>query len=338
MRNWSVWLPWRVATEQALYADDGFYRSESPASHFRTSVHASPRFAGALLVLLGRIDAALGHPAELDVIDMGAGRGELLSQLVALAPKDLAARLHPVAVELRARPPELPDAVEWRPAMPDSVTGLVIANEWLDNVPVNVAAWTHQGFRLVLVDPETGEERLDGPPEPDDQAWLDRWWPLTSVVDRAEIGRPRDEAWVDLAARVRRGVALAIDYGHTLSDRPPGGTLAAYRLGRSVVPIPDGTCDICTHVAVDSCAEATFRSVPGRGKLTTQREVLRSLGVHGKRPLPSLSRTDPLEYLRLLRQASEEGELIDPSGLGGFRWLIHLVDVDPVPFDDSATG
>src|SRR5262249_28255637 len=37
---------WRTAMERALYGPEGFYtRGERPAAHFRTSVHASHRFA-----------------------------------------------------------------------------------------------------------------------------------------------------------------------------------------------------------------------------------------------------------------------------------------------------
>jgi hypothetical protein len=39
-----------------LYGPDGFFVRDSPADHFRTSVHASPLFAGALLRLVQQID------------------------------------------------------------------------------------------------------------------------------------------------------------------------------------------------------------------------------------------------------------------------------------------
>ena len=49
--------------DRALYGPDGFFVSGAgPAAHFRTSVHASPVFAAALLRLLDQVDAALGHP------------------------------------------------------------------------------------------------------------------------------------------------------------------------------------------------------------------------------------------------------------------------------------
>ena len=38
---------WKQAWDAALYGADGFFRRESPAAHFRTSVHASPLFAAA---------------------------------------------------------------------------------------------------------------------------------------------------------------------------------------------------------------------------------------------------------------------------------------------------
>ena len=81
-----MWTTWRAATQDALYGQGGFYaRGERPAAHFRTSVHASPRYAGAVLALLRHADAALGHPDRLDLVDIGAGQGELLSQVLALA-------------------------------------------------------------------------------------------------------------------------------------------------------------------------------------------------------------------------------------------------------------
>jgi len=84
--------------QAALYGPAGFYaRGERPAWHFRTSVHVSPRYAGALLTVLRAVDAALGRPERLDVVDIGAGRGELLAALLTLASRGLAGRLPPPA-------------------------------------------------------------------------------------------------------------------------------------------------------------------------------------------------------------------------------------------------
>jgi SAM-dependent MidA family methyltransferase len=319
-----MWLSWKAATERALYGEGGFYRrSERPSAHFRTSVHASPRFADALLALLCQVDSALGMPPVLDLVDVGAGEGELLVRLMEIAPRNLADRLRLTAVEVRARPNGLPRDIHWQGTLPAEVTGLVIANEWLDNVPVDVVERTEDGVQLVYVDTETGDERLGEPPAPEDQAWLDRWWPLTSVGDRAEIGLPRDTAWADLVGRLRRGSVLAIDYGHHLADRPPYGSLSAFQDGREVTPIPDGSRDICAHVALDSCAEVA-------GALLTQRAALSALGIDGRRPPLDQARTDPAGYLTRLQQASEEGELLDPAGLGGFGWILHSVGVCPL--------
>ncbi|MEU7702606.1 hypothetical protein AB0B81_30845, partial [Streptomyces sp. NPDC039028] len=77
------WQGWRQATERALYGPGGFYlRPEGPAGHFRTSVHASPLFAGAVARLLAEVAEELGT-SEVDLVDVGAGRGELLTGVLA---------------------------------------------------------------------------------------------------------------------------------------------------------------------------------------------------------------------------------------------------------------
>ena len=72
----------------ALYGPGGFYaRGEPPARHFRTSVHVSPSYAAAIWELLRQVDAGLGHPGRIDLVDVGAGRGELLEHVLAAAER-----------------------------------------------------------------------------------------------------------------------------------------------------------------------------------------------------------------------------------------------------------
>lgn len=316
-----VWLTWRAATERALYGEDGFYLRERPSGHFRTSVGASTVLAGAVLRELAAVDAELGGPPRIDLVDVGAGEGGLAAGVLAAAPPDLRTRLRVTAVDLAPRPPGLPKEIAWAAAVPDGIRGLVIANEWLDNVPTDVAEQTADGPRLVLVDPSDGRERLGDRPQEADLAWLDRWWPMRTTGERAEIGRPRDEAWASVIVRLAQGRAIAIDYAHRLDGRPPYGTLTGYRDGGIVAPVPDGSCDITAHVALDACAAAGERAGAVNTILTTQREALRALGVTGTRPPVERAHTDPRGYLQALVRASEEAELITPDGLGAFTWL-----------------
>jgi SAM-dependent MidA family methyltransferase len=306
---------WKTAWDHALYGPDGFFRRESPAAHFRTSVHASAQFAAAL--------ARLARQDGLDtVVDIGAGRGELLRQLHALDPS-----LTLLGVEVAERPADLPPGVDWTAALPEAVDGLLVANEWLDNIPCHVVEVDASGVtRVVHVDPGTGLETLGSdvtdPSVPQSlSAWCERWWPLDRAEPgtRAEVGTSRDAAWADVVRRVRRGVAVAVDYGHTRADRPPFGSLRSYRDGREVDVLPDGSRDVTGHVAVDAVAAAV------QGQVVTQREALHRLGVRGDRPDLAEAGRDPQGYVRALSRASEAAELTSPHGLGGFFWVMSRV-------------
>ncbi|MDT0568983.1 SAM-dependent methyltransferase [Streptomyces sp. DSM 3412] len=317
---------WLTAAQEALYGPHGFYlRPEGPAGHFRTSVHASPLYAAAVARLLCRVDEALGRPGELAFVDLGAGRGELVSGVVDALPAEVSSRTRAYAVELADRPPGLDHRIEWAAEPPKGVSGLLFANEWLDNVPVEVVEVDAAGVaRLVLVR-EDGAETLGAPVGGAEAEWLDRWWPLAPEEGlRAEVGLPRDRAWAAAVAGVGRGLAVAVDYAHLAGSRPPFGTLTGFRDGRETTPVPDGSCDITAHVALDACA------LPG-ARLLTQREALRALGVTGGRPPLSLATTDPAAYVRALAGAGEAAELTAPGGLGDFGWLLQPVGIpDPL--------
>ncbi|WP_395572921.1 SAM-dependent methyltransferase [Streptomyces sp. BK79] len=333
------WRGWREATLEALYGPAGFYRGpEGPAGHFRTSVHASPLFAGAVARLLCRLDAALGRPASLAFVDMAAGRGELVTGVLAALPADVAARTRAYAVEVAGRPEGLDPRIEWLAEPPRGVTGLLFANEWLDNVPVDVAEVDAAGVARRVLVRDDGTERLGEPVTGADAEWLARWWPLPGEEGlRAEIGLPRDAAWASAVATLDAGLAVAADYAHTADARPPFGTLTGFREGRETPPVPDGSCDLTSHVALDACASAhTERCAPEHtppdALLRPQRDALRALGLIGVRPPLALAATDPAAYVRALAGASEAAELTAPGGLGDFVWLLQPVG----PLDAAA--
>ncbi|MDR6976640.1 SAM-dependent MidA family methyltransferase [Streptomyces sp. 3330] len=341
------WRGWRAATREALYGEDGtggFYRrSEGPAGHFRTSVHASPLFAGAVARLLCRVDEALGRPSSLDFVDMAAGRGELVTGVLAALPAEVAARTRAYAVEIADRPADLPHRIAWLPAPPRQLTGLLFANEWLDNVPVEVVEVDPAGAaRLVLVQ-DTGAERLGERVSGAEAEWLARWWPTAGEEGlRAEVGLPRDTAWASAVSCLEDGLAVAVDYGHRADARPPFGTLTGFREGRETAPVPDGSCDITAHVALDACAAAGATAAKATApesdgpRLLTQRAALRALGVTGARPPLALASTDPAAYVRALAGAGEAAELIAPGGLGDFGWLLQPVGI-PHPLAPEPT-
>jgi SAM-dependent MidA family methyltransferase len=301
-------------------------------------VHASPLFAGAAARLLCRVDAALGRPASLGFVDMAAGRGELVTAVLAALPPDVAARTHAYAVEVAGRPEGLDPRIEWLTEPPRGVTGLLFANEWLDNVPVDVAEVDSAGVaRRVLVRGD-GTERLGEPVAGADAEWLARWWPLPGEEGlRAEIGLPRDAAWASAVATLDAGLAVAADYAHSRGARPPFGTLTGFREGRETPPVPDGSCDLTAHVALDACASAHAERcapehTPPAALLRPQRDALRALGLTGVRPPLALATTDPAAYVRALAAASAAAELTAPGGLGDFVWLLQPVG----PLDASA--
>jgi SAM-dependent MidA family methyltransferase len=331
--------PWSQAWAHAAFGEGGFYADPEhpgPGAHFRTSAHVGSVLARALAQLLDEVDNRLGSPAALDLVDVGAGRGELVAAVLASAPDELAARVRATAIDLRPRPDGLDPRVRWvhgtaPHALPMQVHGLLVAHEWLDDVPLDVVEVDPDGTpRLVLVDADGTES--PGPSLDDDQGWaahgldaaaardwLARWWPVAEPGDRAEVGRSRDLHWQVAVRRLVAGTALAVDYGHTATGRPRRGTLTAYADGRRLRPVPDGTANLTAHVALDALLDGC--APLGRTTLRTQRDSLLELGVDPALPDATSASTEPVAYAAALRDAADASELLDPAGLGGFAWL-----------------
>ena len=325
-------VPWRMAWQRALYGPHGFYRrTEGPAGHFTTATH------GATGRVLARALWAWADRYGLDeIVDVGAGRGELLTHLDAEQPG------RPLSgLDVVPRPAHLPEDVGWVESpggaaladgwRPDRA--LVVAHEWLDVVPCTIAQVASDGtLRELLTTPFPGScSAPSGNPAPSttnqflgpalsgpDLEWCQRFWtsalsPQARPGDRVEVGRQRDDAWSALLDRLAPGsVAVAVDYGHTVAERPREGTLAAYREGHLVDPVPDGSCDLTAHVAVDSLRQT---------RRLRQREAVEAVAL----PTHASASVDPAGYLQALADHSAVAELRRPDGLGDFWWVIAQV-------------
>ena len=308
---------WFDAWIESAFGADGFWRRHWPDEHFRTATSSSSLIAESLAALLDRLEISV-------VIDVGAGRGQLLAALAALR-QDL--RL--AGIDLRPRPEALPAEVDWAEDLWDvryggwttgraeallreSGPAMIVCCEWLDDLPCRVVHREADGWREVVVD-EGGEQR-PGPRLVDaDLDWADRWWP---TGQRAEIGLARDRAWSALAAVVRRrgGCAVMIDYGHRQLERPPEGSFAAYRDGRAVEPVPSAEMNLTAHVSIDSVRVAGEAAGLTTELCCRQGEAMARLGT------PAAADPNPLVELS---QRSERAALSAPSGWGSHWWLVQ---------------
>lgn len=336
-------MDWLEEWWNATLADGGFWLHERPADHFRTSLGQ----AGDRTLTTSFVDLLLGASPLLPerrtglaalraalagvrgVVDLGAGEGMLLDELATRRPEWM---LH--GVDVRPRPADLPVGVGWTTARWDvrseQWTGiqdarrlrpwpgpprplLVLAHEWLDDLPCRVACRDPDGWQLLGPDGPTGRV-----PAAAELSWLETWAGDATV---AEIGLTRDRAWARVAAALSPGsVLLAVDYGHLRATRPAHGALAGYRHGRCVPPVPDGRTNITAAVAVDALAAAT-ESVPGleRVLLARQAEVVQEVS---ERPAGEPTADSGLQRLVA---ANRRRVLADPARWGSNWWIAHRV-------------
>ncbi len=324
--------PWFDAWVEYAYGSEGFWRYNRPDEHFRTAASGTGLFAE----LISGLVAA--RPEITRVVDIGAGDGRLLGQLADRCADGRLRDLSLCGVDLRPRLAELPDRVEWvqdlwdvryaswTSGAADAVLGpdgpiMIICAEWLDDLPCPVVAWQADGWRQVVID-ESGAEQVGPRLEGAQLEWADRWWPRGGL---AEIGLNRDRAWSSLIEVVTRcgGCALMIDYGHLAVARPVHGSLAAYREGRAVDPVPGPNLNLTAHVAVDAVRAAGEQHGATTVHCCLQSEVIPLLRPH----------EDPIsdhghdrhghDQLRDLARRSEWAALTSDHVWGSHWWLLQ---------------
>jgi SAM-dependent MidA family methyltransferase len=338
------WISFERYMAMALYEPGlGYYSAGSRKlgadGDFITAPEISPLFSRCVASQSAQVLSAIGGG---DVLEFGAGSGvmaaEVLLELERLRQLPTRYLILDVSADLRARQratleeraPHLLPCVQWLDALPEAFEGVMLANEVLDAMPVqrfrirandvNALGVTWQLGRLDWSEvraPTSLANAVRGIEKELGCALPDRY---TSEIN---MHLP---AWIaGLAAALKRGVALLIDYGlprrdYYRADRSEGTLLCHFRHRfHDDALVNVGLQDIGAWVDFTAVAEAAADAGLRVAGYCTQSQFLMGTGID--RYLAALASEDLPARMQVARQAmvltlpNEMGERFKVIGL-----------------------
>lgn len=320
---------------------------------FFTSAHLGADFGELLAAQFLQIWEILAKPVRFTLVEMGAGQGilamDILSYLEQHHPDFFAA----ISYTIVERSPSLiehqqqrlhkyQDRVQWltlEQIPENSLVGCCFSNELVDALAVHQFVIEKRQIREIYVTAPakdfssiTFTEVVDEPSTPRIREYFELVEiPLLSpaYLDgyRSEVNLAALDWLAAIAARLKCGYLLTIDYGYTAQRyynpmRSHGTLQCYYRHHRHNNPyIYIGRQDLTAHVdftALQKWGERCELSTVG---ITQQGLFLMALGLGDR--IAALASSAPNSIQRLLSQRDSLHQLIDPNGLGGFNVLVQ---------------
>jgi SAM-dependent MidA family methyltransferase len=315
----------------ALYGRHGFYNAGGRAGrrggHFLTSPEVGPLFGAVLARALDGWWRRLGEPDDFTVVEVGAGPGTLARTVLAAQPQ-CAPRY--VTVELSAAQRELhPDGVERLTELPTGITGVVLANELLDNLPFRLAVFDGAWREAYVADGGDGtlREVLAAPLDP-----LPAWLPATAPHGARAPIQDEAAAWVAASrAALARGRVVVVDYAVArtaeLVLRPWREWLRTFRGhdrgGHYLADV--GAQDVTVEVCLDQ--------LPAPDVVRPQQQFLALHGIdelvdEGRQAWAAATAAPSVRTLMMRSRIREAEALTDTNGLGAFLTVEWAVPSD----------
>lgn len=255
----------------------------------------------------------LGQPDAFILCECGPGRGTLMADILRVLDKTpdcrQAASIHLVETSPTLREEQrkkLNVGVTFHDALntlPKENPALLLANEFLDALPVRQLIKTESGWAEKMIGVEGNQLTLGLIPcasVPIDAVGTD---------DTVELSTARLSFAAQVKGLLKRqgGAALLIDYGY--HERPLGDTIQALYKGRP--------CDILDHPGLaDLTAHVDFRSLTGffaplPCQIATQKAWIQAMG--GNERVTSLANANPAQAEPIKQSYNR---LIDPQQMG----------------------
>jgi NADH dehydrogenase [ubiquinone] 1 alpha subcomplex assembly factor 7 len=288
----------------------GYYMSRDPFGpdgDFITAPEISQIFGELVGIWCAAAFQALGTPSQFSLIELGPGRGTLMSDVLratrVMPGFNDGAQIHLVETSPTLRKlqeEKLGTGVTWHETVDNLPDGpsIIIANEFFDALPIRQYEF-HQGQWM---------ERRIGL-SADDRLVLGRTafplaGPPASEGAIFETGPTRDDIARRIGARLARfpGALIVFDYGHAASAL--GDTLQAVRRHKfcSILDRP-GEADLTSHVDFESLRRALTQGGAVIFGPITQRQFLLAMGIETRAAL--LSRKAKLAERKIIAHATE---------------------------------
>jgi SAM-dependent MidA family methyltransferase len=351
------WLPFSAFMQAALYEPElGYYAVDRPifgaAGDFVTAPELSPLFARCLAAAAVPIlDAAGGG----EVLEFGAGSGRMAADLIAaLAHRGQVPRRYRIVEPSRAMQRRQRDFLFGHPATapmigrfewldapsPESWTGVALANEVVDAMPVDRFRVVEDGCEVIGVSADGDGFRFVARPAhaalAAAVAGIQSKLPAPMPPGYVSEFRPGVDEWMrDAAAGLERGAFIVSDYGlpraqyyHPARD---GGSLAGFR-GQLRVDDPlamPGAQDLTAWVDFSALADAARGAGLDVGGFATQAHFLLETGI--ERELAALVEGAGERERAMLKQGA--ATLLLPGEMGERFKLLALTREFRGPLD-----
>jgi SAM-dependent MidA family methyltransferase len=362
-------IPFSRYMELCLYHPElGYYSRNADqfgkAGDFYTSSDIHAVFGRLLARQFEEIWRVLGSPAQIEILELGPGRGLFAQDVLDWSEKKFPPFFQALHYSLLERSPALRgklretlarflesgkvslvpgdgsrngrkgttsvvrDEGVLERALAPEVPLLIFANEFFDALPVEIVS-AQGALRVSTQDNRFIETWV--PASAEELEYLDLYSVHPEQGERIEVPLQANRYMAGLAASIRKGVLIAIDYGYTRQEQLAGrhrGTLMAYRQ-HSATPDPyeaPGEQDITAHVNFTALAAVVEENRMEAQPLLTQSQLLMGIGETNQF-------TDVFEDCRLPQERAKVAlqlkHLITPAGMGEtFQALVAAKGVD----------
>ncbi len=285
-----------IASYMALaltHPRSGYYTGKDPlgsAGDFITAPEISQMFGELVGFFLVNVWQQMGEPKSFTLLELGPGRGTLMQDALRVAAKaeGFTDACHLQLFEsnpaLRAQQQER--LGQYNPYWASEIDAvaedplLVVANEFFDALPIRQFVKRTQGWHERQVGLRDGKRAFGLSPLPIPDTAMPEAIRDAEAGAIYEVSLAAADVVQKLGARIRehRGVLLAIDYGHALTQT--GETLQAVGRHAFVDPLEaPGEVDLSAHVDFGALGRVAADLGLTVEKLSTQRDFLGALGI-----------------------------------------------------------
>jgi SAM-dependent MidA family methyltransferase len=331
-------IPFSRYMELCLYHPEfGYYSRHSEqfgkAGDFYTSSDVHAVFGRLLARQFEEMWRALGCPAELQVLELGPGRGLFAQDVLDWSEKKFPGFFRALRYVFWERSPALQEklrtnlarhlasgkaqvaASETTLSSAAAAAHIIFGNEFFDALPVEVLGPSGS----LRIDARNGKlEETWAPSTAEELEFLDRYSIHPEAEERVEVTLAALHVINEIASSMQRGFAVFVDYGYTREEQLAGrhrGTIMAYRKhSASTNPYEaPGEQDITAHVNFTALAGIATKSGMTTEKLRTQSQFLMGIG-------EATQFSDAFEGCRLPQERAKVAlqlkHLVTPLGMG----------------------